>query len=286
MPNSYIDLHSHTTASDGTFTPEELINHAAKIGLSAIAITDHDTIAGLPEARDAGRRYGIEIVNGIEFSVGTEIDVHLLGLDFDYDCPSIANALSGFIDYRDRHNRRIIEKLNGIGIDISYDEALEYATSSVVGRSQIARVMVKRGYVGTVADAFEKYLSPGMPGFVPRDSLTPEKAIEIIHASNGIASLAHLNQIKMSEDDKFEFLAHLAECGLDACEGYYTEYTQEQNVRYRDWAARLGLKLSGGSDFHGMNKIGHELGNVRIPYEVLKLLRTDNKTNRNTKESP
>lgn len=285
MDRKYIDLHAHTTASDGTFTPEQLIRQAAKVGLSAVAVTDHDTVNGLAEAREAGKRYGVEVVNGIEFSVGAEIDVHLLGLDFDDDCPSITGALAGFVDYRNSRNRRIIEKLNGIGFGITYAEALEYATSAVVGRSQIARAMVRKGYVATVAEAFEKYLSPGMPGYVPRDSLTPEKAIGIIHASNGIASLAHLNQIKMPEDRKFEFLAHLAECGLDACEGYYTEYTPEQNERYREWAAKLGLKLSGGSDFHGMNKIGHYLGNVRIPYEVLKLLRTDKKTNRNTKET-
>ncbi len=270
----FIDLHSHSTASDGTLTPTELVVHAGKVGLAAIAVTDHDTIDGLEEARRAGKELGVEVINGIEFSVGKEIDVHLLGLDFDDDCPPISTHLRGFLEYRDRRNRLIIDRLNSAGIDISYDDALGYATSSVVGRSQIARAMVKKGYVKDITAAFDDYLSPAKPGYVPRDSLSPEKAIELIHASNGIASLAHLNQIKMPEDEKFRFVSRLAAHGLDAIEGYYTEYTEEQNVRYREWAEKLGLKLSGGSDFHGENKIGHELGNVKIHYAVLENLRT------------
>lgn len=271
-----IDLHSHTTASDGTLTPAQLVKRAKEAGLAAVAVTDHDTVAGLEEARAAGQRYGIEVINGIEFSVGNEVDIHLIGLDFTDDCPSIVRELDGFVDYRDRRNRKMLEKLNGIGIKITYEDALKYATSRVVGRSQIARAMIAAGYVRSVDEAFADYLSSGKPGYVPRDCISPEKAIELIHSSNGIASLAHLNQIRMSDDDKYALLKHLAAHGLDACEGYYTEYTEEQNRLYRSWAKELGLKLTGGSDFHGANKEGHELGCVQIPYSILTDLRKIN----------
>ena len=272
-----IDLHSHTTASDGTLTPTQLAAHAKEMGVSAVAVTDHDTIDGLAEAREAGERYGVEIINGIEFSVGNDIDIHLVGLDFTDDCPSIVRELEGFVEYRDGRNRKIIDKLNSAGVNISYDDALSYATSRVVGRSQMARAMIDAGYVKTIDEAFDRYLSPGAPGYVPRECISPERAIDLIHSSKGFASLAHLNQIKMDDDDKFAFLKHLADLGLDACEGYYTEYTEKQGALYRSWANKLGLKLTGGSDFHGANKEGHELGNVRIPYSVLEELRSHKK---------
>ena len=275
--NGTIDLHTHSTCSDGTLTPTELVKKAQDIGLSAIALTDHDTVDGLEEAFEAGRKYGVEVISGIEFSVKADTEMHLLGLDFSLDCPEIKKILAEMIENRETRNKKVIQKLADIGISISGEDIRMEATSKVTGRSQIAKAMLKKGYVSSIREAFDRYLSFGKPAFVTRKTLSPEKAIEIIKNSSGISSLAHLHQTKKTDDELYEILSHLKKCGLDAIEGYYTEYTDDMNERYRKMAHDLGLKLSGGSDFHGTNKNNHELGtgsgNLSIPYEILTELR-------------
>lgn len=275
--NGYIDLHTHSTCSDGTFTPTEVVEEAAKAGLRAIALTDHDTIDGLEEAIEAGKKYGVEVITGIEFSVAADTEMHLLGLGFSLDCPEIKNILGEMIIQRDKRNYKVIELLENIGINITIDDILAESTSKVTGRSQIAKAMIKKGYVSIVKEAFDKYLSFGKPAFVPRSTLTPEEAIKIIKNSGGRSSLAHLNQIGKSDEELYKILRHLKSVGLDAVEGYYTEYTEDMNVRYRKIAADIGLKLTGGSDFHGANKDGYNIGvgkgNLKIPYELLERLR-------------
>lgn len=272
--NKYIDLHTHSTCSDGTLTPSEVVKLAKERGLSAIALTDHDTIDGLPEAIEAGRKYGIEVITGIEFSVAADTEMHLLGLGFNLDCPAITDILDEMIIQREKRNHIVIELLKNIGIDITIDDILAESTSRVTGRSQIAKAMLKKGYVSSIKEAFDKYLSFGKPAFIKKSTLTPEDAIEIIHKSSGKAFLAHLNQTGKTDDELYELLTHLKKCGLDGIEGYYTEYTEEMNGNYRKMAEDIGLLLSGGSDFHGTNKDGYELGsgkgNLRIPYEILE----------------
>lgn len=269
----YIDLHTHSTCSDGTLSPSELVKLAKEKGLAAIALTDHDTIDGLHEAIKAGEKYGIEVITGIEFSVKADVEMHMLGLHFSLDCPRIKEILDTMIRNREKRNRKLVNILCDLGLPLTMEDVLCEATSNVVGRSQIAKAMVKKGYVKNVSEAFDKYLAFGRPAFLPRETLSPEAAIKIIKDSGGIASLAHLNQIDKSDEELFEILKHLKAYGLDAVEGYYTEYTEEMNRKYRKMAADLGLKVSGGSDFHGTNKIGHDLGtgngNLRIPYQVL-----------------
>ena len=275
--NKYIDLHTHSTCSDGTLTPSAVVKLAKEKGLSAIALTDHDTIDGLHEAIDAGRKYGIEVITGIEFSVVADTEMHLLGLNFNIDCHAITNILDEMIIQREKRNHIVIELLKNIGIDITIDDILAEATSRVTGRSQIAKAMLKKGYVSSIKEAFDKYLSFGKPAFAERSTLTPEVAIEIIHKSSGKAFLAHLNQTGKSDEELYELLTHLKKCGLDGIEGYYTEYTENMNIRYRKMAEDLGLLLSGGSDFHGTNKDGYELGtgkgNLKIPYEILEKIK-------------
>ncbi len=275
--NKYIDLHTHSTCSDGTLTPSEVVKLAKEKGLSAIALTDHDTIDGLNEAIETGREIGIEVITGIEFSVAADTEMHLLGLDFNIDCPAIKNILDEMIVQRDLRNYKVIELLDNIGIHITIDDILAEATSRVTGRSQIAKAMLKKGYVSSIKEAFDKYLAFGRPAFVERSTLSPEKAIEIIHKSGGKAFLAHLNQTEKSDKELFELLSHLKECGLDGIEGYYTEYTDDMNFRYRKMAEDIGLLLSGGSDFHGTNKDGYEIGtgkgNLQIPYELVEKIR-------------
>ena len=275
--NKYIDLHTHSTCSDGTLTPAEVVMEAKKAGLSAIALTDHDTLDGLPEAIEAGKKYGIEVITGIEFSISSDTEMHLLGLGFDLDCPEIRNVLDEMIIQRDLRNYKVIELLEKCGIHITIDEILAEATSPVTGRSQIAKAMLRKGYVSSIKEAFDSYLSFGKPAFVERKSLTPEEAIRLIRLSGGKSFLAHLNQTGKTDQELYEILTHLKECGLDGIEGYYTEYTDDMNIRYRKMAEDIGLHLSGGSDFHGENKDGYEIGrgkgNLRIPYELLENIR-------------
>lgn len=275
--NKFIDLHTHSTCSDGTFTPAEVVKEAAKAGLSAIALTDHDTIDGLEEAIEAGKKYGVEVITGIEFSVAADTEMHLLGLDFFLDCPEIRNILDEMIIQRDKRNIEVIKLLENIGIHITIDDILAEATSKVTGRSQIAKAMLKKGYANTIKEAFDKYLSFDKPAFVPRSTLSPEDAIRIIKKCGGKSFLAHLNQTGKTDEELYTILSHLKDCGLDGIEGYYTEYTETMNTRYRKMADDLGLLLSGGSDFHGTNKDGYEIGkgkgNLKIPYELLEKIK-------------
>ena len=273
----YIDLHTHSTCSDGTFLPAEVVKLAKEKGISAIALTDHDTLDGLPEAIEAGKKYGVEVITGIEFSVNADTEMHMLGLNFNIDCPSIRAVLDEMIIEREKRNHIVIEKLAELGMYITIEDILAEATSRVTGRSQIAKAMMKKGYVSSLQEAFHEYLYFGKPAFVERRSLTPEEAIDLIHKSGGKAFLAHLNQTGKTDEELYTVLSNLKKAGLDGIEGYYTEYTEDMNRRYRKMAEELGLLLSGGSDFHGANKAGYELGegkgNLRIPYELLENLR-------------
>ncbi len=273
----FIDLHTHSTCSDGTLSPSEVVKLAKNKGLSAVALTDHDTIDGLSEAIETGRTEGIEVITGIEFSVAGDTEMHLLGLGFNLECPEITGILDEMIVQREKRNYIVIELLENLGIHITIDEIHAESTSPVTGRSQIAKVMLKKGYVSSIKEAFDRYLAFGKPAFVERSTLTPEEAIEIIHKSGGKAFLAHLNQTGKSDEELYKLLRHLKECGLDGIEGYYTEYTDEMNINYRKMAEDIGLLLSGGSDFHGTNKDGYEIGtgkgNLKIPYELIEKIR-------------
>ena len=254
-----------------------MVKLAKEKGLSAIALTDHDTIDGLTEAIEAGKKYGVQVITGIEFSVNTDTEMHMLGLGFNIDCPHIREVLDKMIIEREKRNYIVIEKLAELGMYITIEDILAEATSPVTGRSQIAKAMMKKGYVSSLKEAFDEYLYFGRPVFVERRSISPEKAIELIHKSGGKAFLAHLNQTGKTDEELYNILSNLKKAGLDGIEGYYTEYTEEMSIRYRKMADDLGLILSGGSDFHGENKAGYELGsgkgNLRIPYELIENLR-------------
>lgn len=275
--NKYIDLHTHSTCSDGSLTPSELVKKTAETGLAAIALTDHDTVDGLYEAFEAGKKYGVEVISGIEFSLKTDREVHMLGLNFTPECPSIRNELEQMKINRQKRNREVLRKLNELNINITDEDVAAQSTSDIVGRSQIAKAMKLKGYVSSVQEAFDKYLSFGKPAFVKRETLSPEKTISIIKESGGKAFLAHLNQIGLPDKELFDFLKELKSYGLYGIEGYYSDYTEEMNKKYRKMAEELDLKLSGGSDFHGSNKDNYNLGtghgNLKIPYSLLNYIR-------------
>ncbi len=278
-----VDLHAHTTASDGSLTPTELVAQAAKLGLRAIAVTDHDTIGGLEEAREAasGIHGGIEFVPGVELAVEDDNGrFHLLGYLFDQDDSELADTLSELRRRRAARNEQIMSKMLELGLDVSWSDVLGevHEGGEVIGRPHIAAAMVKRGVVATRQEAFDKYLAQGAPLYFPKGGLTPADAIALLHRAGGIAVMAHPGLSKWAEPSKLEaYLTELKAEGLDGVEVYYSQHTPEQIEAYAVIAERLGLVATGGSDFHGAPKPHVPLGIAAhggaAPYFVLENLR-------------
>jgi predicted metal-dependent phosphoesterase TrpH len=245
-----IDLHMHTTASDGRLAPGELVVRAATAGLTTISVTDHDTVASIAETTAIANTAGIRVVPGIEITaVEDNRDVHVLGYFFDPASERLAEFLVTQRERRITRVREIAARLAAANLFIDVERLLKTAAErpgSSVGRPQIARQMVRSGHVNSVQEAFELWLASGRPGFVPRIGPNTATVVEIIHNAGGLASFAHPGVTK--RDD---LIAPLAERGLDAIEVYHSDHTQEDTTAYRRLAARLGLLVTGGSDFHG-----------------------------------
>lgn len=269
----YIDLHTHSVCSDGSMTPTELVRHAKDSGLSAISLTDHDCIDGVEEALAEGQKIGLEVVPGIEFSVQSKTETHILGYYIDIKSPALQEVMPGILRVRRERSAQIEENLKNQGIDVSYEEALALAPGGLVGRAHFARVMVEKGYTSSVKEAFDLYLASGKKGFSSRQYLTAEDAVRVIKESGGFSFVAHLHLIRLSDDELFDFLKKMKAVGLDGIEGYYTEYDDAMQKKYIDMAKELDLAISGGTDFHAKSKphiaIGRGLGNMKIPYSVL-----------------
>lgn len=270
----YIDLHTHSVHSDGSMTPKELVNHAKANGLAAISLTDHDCISGVEEAVKEGKKVGIEVVPGIEFSVQSKTETHILGYYIDINSYALQNVLPEILRVRHERGMHTEENLKKQGINVSYDEALKLAPGGLVGRAHFARVMVEKGYCSSVKEAFDLYLSSGKKGFSSHQYLTDEDAIRVIKESGGVSFVAHLHLIRLSDDELFNYLKKLKKAGLDGIEGYYTDYTDDMHKKYVEMANELSLSISGGTDFHAKSKphisIGTGLGNLKIPYEILE----------------
>jgi hypothetical protein len=282
----FIDLHSHTTASDGSFTPSELVGIAQHSGLAALGITDHDTFDGyeqaLPHARDAG----LDLVRGIELNSrlvqadGT-IYVHLLGY-FPNGAPSTAflSWLSGERDDRRSRNRRLVEALQNRDVDITLDE-VEARGRSLAGRTHFAHILVDKGYAQNSEDAFRRYLGESAPSYVERQSLATAEVVRIIREGGGVPAIAHPVRLRLPRDKEREVLIALKDSGLLALEVYHSDHPPELQAYYRQLAQELDLLPTGGSDFHGAPKPSIALGtglhgNVRVPFEFLQRLRQFN----------
>lgn len=260
-----IDLHTHTTASDGSLTPEALLDAARIAGLRVLSITDHDTTAGFEAVVDAAVRAGLELVPGIEISaVADGRDVHVLGYFIDPSSSRLRTFLERQRSDRIRRMEEMTQRLAALGCPISADAMLATAASGrSVGRPQIAAALVDAGYVRTRDEAFERFLEHGGPAYVPRRGAPPEEVVAIVHAAGGLASLAHPGVTK--RDDRIDALAA---AGLDALEARHSDHDVATEQRYRDLARDRGLLVTGGSDFHGEG--GHRaprLGVVSIPDE-------------------
>lgn len=273
----YIDLHVHSNCSDGTMTPTEVVEHAAKKGLSAIALTDHDTINGIAEAKAAAKTYGVEVIPGIEFSTNYQgKDIHILGLNVNVDNNYFVTNLQQFLDSRDVRNQKIINLLAEQGIDISWESMKEAFPQAVWTRANFARYLLDRHYIKSMQDAFSRYIGEGCPCYVPREKVTPYQAIHLIHEGGGYAILAHPLLYHFNETELETLVDRLVQAGLDGIEAIYSKnrWTDESNMRRL--ARKFNLKITGGSDFHGDNKpdidIGTGRGNLKIPYSIWKQL--------------
>ena len=264
-----VDLHLHSSASDGILSPTELIKKAAAAGLAAVALTDHDTMAGVEEARAAGSRCGLEVIAGVELSVftGEQQEIHLLG--YDPRQPEIINDLLE----RLRHERfermeRMVALLRRLGFALTPDEIIAEAKPAAPGRLHLARLMVKRGYCSDIGDAFAKYLKQGQPAYIPRKTLQPAAAIEMLHRAGAVPVVAHPGAAGRAH------LRKLAAMGLRGVEVFHPDHSPGLSSYYRHQAARLNLLITGGSDYHG--DAGHRrsrLGEITVPYRCLSALK-------------
>lgn len=260
-----IDLHTHTTASDGTCSPEELVARAARSGVTVLGLTDHDTIAGCQQAARACADRGIRFVTGIEVTaVAGERDVHVLAYFFDPSSPVLTAFLAKQRESRLERVREMFTKLAAHGIRLDEDRILAPGledASRAVGRPWIARALVEGRYVATVNDAFAKWLGRGCPAFVPRTGASPEAVVATIHECGGIASLAH--PVLVEHD---EWIPGLAAAGLDALEAFHSDHSAADTARYLGMARDLRLLVTGGSDYHGDNHHGSKgPGSVTLP---------------------
>ena len=257
MPTGFVDLHTHSTASDGTSAPDAVARLAKQSGLVGFALTDHDTVAGLEAAANAARELGIAYVPGVELSCqfphpGT---LHLLGYCIDPHSPQFREMLARLIEARDARNPRMIRKLNDLGISITVKEVEDAAGGEVVGRPHMAAVLVRKGYVNSIKEAFNKYLGQGAAAYVEKERLSPREAIATVLAAGGLPVLAHPVQLRAQNDAQLErIVKDLVDLGLQGIEVIHSDHDAADVERCTSLADRFGLLKTGGSDFHGINK--------------------------------
>ncbi len=272
------DLHTHSVYSDGTCTPAELLDQAEALGLSAIALTDHNTVAGLPEFLAAAEGRPVEAVAGIEFSTdyrGTEL--HMLGLFLKPSYfPQITALLAQYIREKEQSNQDLADALNRAGYHFDYDALRDSTPNGQINRAHIAAELTRRGYTGSVKEAFDRLLAVGQGFYTPPRRMSPFAAIEFIRSMGAAAVLAH-PFLNLSEPALREFLTQAVPLGLDGMEALYATYTPETTRAALAVAGDFGLKISGGSDFHGGNKpdirLGVGRGNLAVPMDVCRALR-------------
>ena len=276
---NFVDLHIHSVASDGDLAPAEVVHQAESKRLAAVALTDHDTLAGLAEAARAAAGLPVRFIPGVEisarFSGGT---LHILGLGLDPASAVLTETLRGLVQQRNRRNPKMIAKLQALGVDVTMDELRQVAggadsDTAVLGRLHMAKLICRKGYVRTVTDAFRRYLGYGAAAFVDKERLAPAQAVEAIHAAGGLAILAHPSQLKCANSAQLERAVRwLVGHGLDGVEVYHSDHTPAQTRAYLGLARRLGLLVAGGSDFHGFGKPEARLGRPRVPLAAVQQL--------------
>ena len=270
-----IDLHLHTTASDGAFAPAALVGMAAEAGLDCIAITDHDSTDGVAAAQQTGQALGVRVIAGIEFNTMWHgQSVHILGYFVDREHPELQAVIARQRDGRLYRAQRMVEKLAALKMPLVWEEILADADGGAVGRPHIAKAMLAQGYVSDANEAFARYLGHGMPAYVEQPKLTPSEAVMLLHRAGAAAGLAHPYNVEGADQVDLDTLVpELAAAGLDAIETYYTGYGTQQRAEILNLAARFDLIPTGGSDFHGGGILSQaELGAINVPSESLARL--------------
>lgn len=271
-----IDLHTHSTFSDGTFTPLQLVKYAEEKGLKAFALTDHDTTEGVKEAKSI--ETNVEVISGVEISTRYDKkEIHIVGLYVNENDADLNKQLKYYREKRVTRNFEILEKLNSLGVNITIDDVKESCTGDVISRAHIAKALVSKGFVGSYTEAFDRYLGDNKCAYVPRETLNYEESMELITKAGGVPVLAHPLLYKMSDTNLENMMVKLRQKGLKAVEVYYSTHSNSDTQHIMAMANRVGLIYSGGSDFHGAIKpkidMGTGMGKLAVPYEILEKIR-------------
>lgn len=274
----FIDLHTHSCCSDGTLTPRELVDYAIEKGLSAVALTDHDTVDGLDELTAYAKDKPIEVIPGIEYSTEyNNRDVHIVGLFIDHKAPVFQAYLTRFQQSRTDRNYKLCANLRGAGIDITYEALTEAFPGAVITRAHYASFLLDKGYVKSRNEAFDRYLGDNTPYFVHREKVTPEEVIAVTLKAGGIPILAHPTLYKLGREQLDVLLSRLKSAGLMGIECFYSTYTPADERQMHALAKQYNLLPSGGSDFHGANKPGLDLavgyGRLMVPDTILTAMK-------------
>lgn len=273
-----VDLHLHSTASDGTLSPTEIVSKAHEMGLTAIALTDHDSLAGIPEAVDAALKFSLTFIPGLEMSSEYgDRDIHILGYFIDYTQAHLAETLAGLRVARVNRGRIMVERLADLGLEIDFAEVEKYAHGGAMGRPHVAQVLVKQGLADDISDAFARFIGRGGPAYVSKHVLTTLQIINLIHQAGGVAALAHPGPSRVDEP----LLRVLKDGGLDAVEVWHTDHAPEQTRYFKQLAFEFDLMVTGGSDCHGFAKSrGFVLGSLGVPDQIIEPLRAKAKSYR------
>ena len=265
----YVDLHIHTTASDGIFTPEELVRQASLKGLKAVAITDHDAWDAIEPTAALAFKVGIEVIPGIELSTTIDgAEIHILGYFIDYRQEAFQRRVLHFKDARVERARQMVARLAELGVRIEIDRVLEIAGTGSVGRPHVARALAEEGYVGSTDEAFTRYLGNGCPAYVPKNFLSPAESFDLIHSVGGLAFFAH-----PGIENKDELIGQFRHQGLDGLEAWHSKHSASQTKAYLQLALQNGLLVCGGSDCHGDNLMNNGGGSLKVPYSAVEEMR-------------
>ncbi len=269
------DLHIHTTYSDGSFTPAEIVDKAIEKGFNTIAISDHDTLDGIKPAIDYAADKDIDVIPAIEFSTFRgKAEIHVLGYFIDFEDEKLKDKVRKIYDARKLRAEKMVELLNKEGVELTFSEVREIAGDDYIGRPHIAQAMVKKGYIDEMGDAFtEKYIGNGGRAYVKKYKISPEEAIELILESGGIPVLAHPIFINHGKPLREDDIKKLKDNGLLGVEVYHSKHTAEDAKYYKHIAEKLELLITGGTDFHGENSPGVYLGDIRLDDEHVKKLK-------------
>jgi len=276
MLMGYVDLHLHTTASDGVLSPSGVVRYAKAKGLQAIAITDHDTIEGCEEGLSEGERIGFEVIPGIEISADySPGSMHILGFFLDIHHPLLNERLEYLQKARAERNPKMVARLNQLGIDVTYEEVMKASGGGQVGRPHFANVLLEKKVVRSFQEAFDRFLKKGAPAYVDKFRFTSKEALHFINEAQGVAVLAHPNTLGVNRYSELEkLIVQLVDEGLKGIEVYYPEHSAGEAAQYKTLADRYSLLSTGGTDYHGIEKneldIGVGRGEMKLPYSIVE----------------